>query len=374
MLAHLNEPRTTEELLEHANDAYGMRWTSRGQITRRRQVLGGLGAVDLDDEGRLTRTMFGDAALARLELAPPQHQATPELDRLPDGATSDRPPPPHSATHPLPPKEGPVTAAVLAERLLTTAHDSANPTAFEHAARDAFAFLGFDAVWHGGAGRTDVLLTAPLGSQGQYRVVVDTKSTSNEAVQDQQIDWVTIDEHQDRYEADHACILAPAFRGGRVVERARSTRSVALLDVGTLSDILRQHEVAPLDLAAYRALFDPAQGSDEVIDQGEVLRRELVLAAEIVRQVADLEGDEGVVTVTDLYWNLDAFADQFEGQRAERDEIDRVAEALARSPLSLLRQRPGGYTSLGSLTTQARRLRLLADLLDQGVPETSDHP
>jgi hypothetical protein len=163
-----------------------------------------------------------------------------------------------------------VTAAELAEQLLRAAHDSANPTAFEHAARDAFAFLGFDAVWHGGAGRTDVLLTAPLGSQEQYRVVVDTKSTSNEAVQDQQIDWVTIDEHQDRYEADHACIVAPAFRGGRLVERARSTRSVALLDVGTLSDILRQHEVAPLDLASYRALFDPAQGSDEVIDQGEV--------------------------------------------------------------------------------------------------------
>jgi hypothetical protein len=52
------------------------------------------------------------------------------------------------------------------------------PDAFEKAARDAFEFLGFDAVWQGGAGRTDVLLTAALGADDQYRVVVDTKSTA----------------------------------------------------------------------------------------------------------------------------------------------------------------------------------------------------
>jgi hypothetical protein len=375
MLAHLDTPRTTEQLLNHANEAYGMRWTSRGQITRRRQVLGGLGAIDLDDEGRLTRTPFGEEALQRLDLAPPQqHRHTPSPDTLAERSPPKRSTaPPHLIRQPRA-EEGALTAGDLAARLLLTAHDSTNPTAFEHAARDAFAFLGFDAVWHGGAGRTDVLLTAPLGTRGQYRVVVDTKSTAHEAVNDQQIDWVTIDEHQDRYEADHACILAPAFRGGRVIERSRSTRSVALLDVAALSDVLRQHEVAPLDLHAYRALFVPEQGPDEVIDQGEALRRELVLAAEIVRQVASLEGDEGVVTGADLYWNLDAFAEQFEGQRAEREEIERVAEALARSPLSLLRKVNDGYTSLGSISIQTRRLRLLADLVGQGVPETSEDP
>lgn len=364
MLAHLKTPQTTEELLHHANDTYAMRWASRGQIVRRRHLLGGLGAVELDDQGRLARTPFGEDVLRRLDVAPPQHRPKAQRDAP---VEFDLEPGPATAETGL---TSPSLAEAVVQRLLETAHDSANPDAFEMAARDAFAYLGFDAVWHGGAGRTDVLLTAALGTQEQYRVVVDTKTTAHDAVGDQQIDWVTIDEHQERYEADHAVIVAPAFRGGRVDDRARLKRSVALLDVATLGDVVRQHEVAPLDLLAYRGLFDPSVGPDEIIDQGEALRRHLVLAAEVMRQAACLESDEGVVTAGDLYWNLDAFAEQFEGQRAERQEIQAVCETLACPPLSLLRKVTGGYASLGSAATQSRRLRLLADLVEQGVPET----
>ncbi|MFA9431460.1 EVE domain-containing protein [Egicoccus sp. AB-alg2] len=367
LLAALDRPRSLEELRQYANDAYALNWRRRGQITRRRQFLAGLGAVEVDESGRLVRTPFGEAVLGRLTLAPAQThtasvEAPPPTTPPAPVRASDR----ESGEAPL--KGG--SAVDLIEHLRSTAHDSANPAAFERAARDAFAFLGFDAVWHGGAGRTDVLLTAPLGSRDQYRVVVDTKSTAGEAVSDQQIDWVTIDEHKTLYEADHACIVAPAFRGARLAERARANRAVALLDVTTLSELLQQHEVAPLDLAAYRVLFEPALGADEVFERGEVLRRELLLAAEIVRQVTDLEGNEGIVTPGDLYWNLDAFADQFAGQRAERQEIEEFAAALARSPLALLRAVDGGFTSLGARAIQYRRLRLLAELIETGRPET----
>ena len=63
-------------------------------------------------------------------------------------------------------------AEALVAELLESAHDSANPVTFEQATRDAFAYLGFDAVWQGGAGKTDVLLTAALGADEQYRVVI----------------------------------------------------------------------------------------------------------------------------------------------------------------------------------------------------------
>jgi hypothetical protein len=78
------------------------------------------------------------------------------------------------------------------------------------------------------------------------------------------------------------------------------------------------------------------------------------------------------VTGSDLYWNLDQFAQQFDGQRAERNEIAAICDTLTKPPLSLLRVVEGGYSSLGAPSIQIRRLRLLADLLEQGVPETDE--
>jgi hypothetical protein len=369
MLAHLDEPRTTEQLLRHANEVYGMRWTSRGQIVRRRHLLGGLDAVVLDDAGRLQRTDFGTRVLGQLAVAAPQPSPAGPSDATDAPAPEVRVQSPAREGSPQLGDDVLPTAEQLAERLEQSAHDSTNPNAFEQAARDAFAFLGFDATWHGGAGRTDVLLTAPLGSQGQYRVVVDTKTTASDAVGDNQIDWETIDEHQARYEADYALLLAPAFRGDRVAKRARTNRAVTLLDVAALTEVLRQHEVAPLDLNAYRALFIPDQATDEVIERGDTLRRELALTAQILRQIHHLAGDEGPVTTTDLYWNLDTFAEQFEG-RAERAEIQTICEVLAQPPFALIRPDGHGYSPLGSLDTVSRRLRLLATLTNEGIPET----
>lgn len=370
LLADLDTPRTIQELLQHANSNYGMNWTSSGQIVRRRHLLGGLGAIELDEEGRLRRTSFGESALTQLRIA---HS----LDAEAETAPAD-PPPAASGGSPAiddaevgPAPSEPSEAEALVARLMDSAHDSTDPDAFEEATRDAFAFLGFDARWLGRSGRTDVLLTAPLGVDEQYRVVIDTKTTARDAVGDAQIDWVTIDEHQQRYGADYVAVVAPAFRGERLTDRARRDRSVALLTVTQLSDVVRQHAIAPLDLDAYRRLFDPDVGPDGILEQADAFRRQLVLAAEIVGQIERLAGDEGVVTASDLYWNLDAFADQFEGQRAAREEITAVGKALADPPLSLVRAHDHGYAPLGSPITAAQRLRLLADLIENGIPETS---
>lgn len=363
MLAHLDQPRTTEELLDHANARYGMNWTSRGQIVRRRHLLGGVGAVEFDEEQRLRRTEFGDRALSELELAAAL-DGTGYSEHREEG--SQEPPPPDEHD------QQPDTAERLVSRLLATAHDSDQPNAFEQATRDAFAFLGFDADWLGGSGSTDVLLRAPLGADEHYRVAVDTKSTARQAVSDAQINWVTIDEHQERHDADYVAVVAPAFQGDRLGERARRDRSVALLTVTALADVIRQHEIAPLGLDAYRDLFDPNIGPDGVLEHGDALRRQLVLAAEVVRLVDQLASDEGAITSEALYWNLDRFAEQFEGQRAARDEIRAVCHALANPPLSLLRSEQDRFAPLGSRTTAADRLRLFADLIESGIPETAD--
>lgn len=362
-LAYLDSPRTTEEVLQYANNHYAMNWTTSAQITRRRQFLASLRYLEPDDSGGMRRTEAGTRALSRVELAA-QVERPAETPRVPAEQEGTRLPIDEPLSEPR--ESGP--AASLIERLKATAHASNDPSAFEDAVRDAFAFLGFAAERLGGSGQTDVLIDAHLGDDS-YRVVIDAKTTAKEAVGDGQIDWTTIDDHKTKHRADHAAIVGPAFRQGRVTERATDGRSVALIDIERLSDVLRQHAAAPLDLAAYRNLFRTDEGAEDVIEIGESLRRQLILAAEILRCTEEIERDQGGIEVGDYFWNLDAFAEQFDGERASREEIAAVCEMLSQPPLSLLRKDGLHFRSLGSRDTQISRLRLLADLIEAGAPE-----
>jgi predicted RNA-binding protein with PUA-like domain len=365
-LDFLDAPRTTEEVLRHANESFAMNWTTSAQITRRRQFLASLGYVEADDSGGMRRTSKGSEALERIQLAPPVEAR----DAVPGAAAAPiQADPELLVAQPVSDDVRPVD--VLIQNLKKTAHESTDPGAFEVAVRDAFAFLGFESVRLGGSGQTDVLLAAHLG-ETSYRVVVDAKTTGKEAVSDGQIDWTTIDDHKQKHSADHAAIVGPAFRQGRVTERATDGRSVALIDVERLSDVLRQHAAAPLDLAAYRNMFDPHESAEDVIEIGESLRRQFILAAEILRCTDDVQRDQGWTEVADYYWNLDAFAEQFDGERASRGEISEVCAMLSQPPLSLLRAEDNRYQSLGSRDTQIRRLRLLAQLLEAGAPEVRE--
>ena len=86
------------------------------------------------------------------------------------------------------------------KRFQVTPH-SADHTRLEAAVRDAFEFLGFRAERLGGSGKTDVLLNAIRGKDHSYRVTVDAKSvgessSSKGRLRDQQVDWVTLQEHR----------------------------------------------------------------------------------------------------------------------------------------------------------------------------------
>ncbi len=85
---------------------------------------------------------------------------------------------------------------------------------------DVFEFLGFRAEWLGGSGKTDVLVDAMLGRDDSYRVIVDCKSTGSGAVADQQIDWVTLEEHRRKHDAQHIAIVGPNPSGTRLFGRA----------------------------------------------------------------------------------------------------------------------------------------------------------
>lgn len=150
--------------------------------------------------------------------------------------------------------------------------DVYDPTRLERAVADAFRFLGYDAEWIGGPGKTDVLIHAPLGIR-RYSVVIDAKVTGRGKVSDQQIDWLSIKTHRERAKADYACVIGPAFAAGHLSSRAEEFR-VALLTVEELVELVQIHDATPLTLTELRQLFDPVPLARAVLPQLRAAGRE----------------------------------------------------------------------------------------------------
>lgn len=365
LLKLLDEPASPDALLERANELYGMGWKSRAQIDRRRGWLESAGMLVTDEQNRWTRTEAGDSLLRRLRVEPPRE--IPPDSRRP--GPKDKPPSEIAVTLPdVVPSELEDTfgeALRLETRLRETSVDTTDPTLFEKAAAEAFAFLGFRSSWLGGSGKTDVLLVADLAPDEAYRVIVDCKTTGRDAVQDHQIDWVTLREHREQHQADFIVVMAPAFAGTRVFERAgREDWRALLLDVERMGSLLRQHARVPLDLATYREFFaakTAEAGAQKLAEAVEELDRRLQLSARICRLISRYQSAEGALQPRDLYWLLQDFEDEVGGYT--REEIAESLAALSSPAIPLLRQRDGGFVDLGSTDTAARRLRLLAGLL-----------
>jgi hypothetical protein len=147
----------------------------------------------------------------------------------------------------------------LIAELREAAADSRGPERLEQALTKAFSHLGFEAQRFGGAGRTDVLVNAPLGLH-RYRVVVDAKSTNRPRVSDAQVDWLSIRGHREQERADYAAVVGPEFAAGNLTQRAREF-DVAILTIEDLVQVLDLHTAAPLTLVELRPLFD---GSKDV--------------------------------------------------------------------------------------------------------------
>jgi hypothetical protein len=360
MLAVLSSPQTSEHVHRVANEQYGMRWSTRAQIDRRRGWLQSSGLLVLDEEGRLAVTSAGRALLDRLEVQEPQEMKTVIVEEE------------EPAPEEVEPVEVEADVSDLLGELRGSAHNTADPAALEKAVRDAFAFLGFEATWLGGAGRTDVLLVADLGPTERYRVVVDCKTTSHEAVPDHQIDWMTLREHKGQFEGDYVALVAPAFRGDRLANRAAGER-VALIDVEQLAGLCEQHASVPLGLDVYRDLFSQETaeaGAAGIGETGQETERWLALSAHVVRLIRKLESNEASLGPRDLYWNLTDFNDRY--GRVTEEEIQTVLESLSSPAIGLLRKTDDGFKSLGSLETVARRLHILGRMIGRSMGEPTE--
>ncbi|MDE0600674.1 MAG: hypothetical protein OXI56_02625 [bacterium] len=322
MIAELAEPLSTEETRSAAG-RYGLRWATNTQIDNRRGWLQSSRLIEVTEGGRLVATTAGRALAASLEL----YRVGPIN--------------PGKVDHQKPqsfPKESLINAEGLAAEIEKASTDSKNPKRFELAVRAGFAFLGFDARQLGGAGKTDVLLNAPLGKGLAYRVTVDAKTVGAGNLGDHQVDWLTLKDHRMKHQADYAVLVGPEPSGVRLIERAEANE-IAVLSASLLAGLCLQHAEAPLGLADYRSLFATLAGDgtwkrrggkvdtsdlDEAASEGPRMRS---VAAAIVKVLSDRCMIVGPLRARDLWLIMLERGELAEG--SSKDEIQGLLDMLA---------------------------------------------
>ena len=360
MLAQTRQPRTVSQLLEIANVLYEMSWNTQAQIARRRGWLQSAGYLRVDENQRLSITAAGEEFLSLISIEPPI------LDR---GASVVTPP---ETDQPLPPPVVTTPSSSPSDELKDligelgeSSTDSSNPNRFEQAVTHAFAYLGFEAAWLGGAGKTDVMLDAQLAGNESYRVIVDCKTSASGSVSDQQIDWITLKEHRAKHNADYVAVVAPNPSGTRLFERA-ADNGVTIISADQLAELCRQHAAAPLGFISYRKVFE----CDGVLD-AEVISEdaeEWLRVATLARQVLEIARDQapkfGRLTARDLYLIM---ASSSEDEAITVDDVHSVLLAMSNPLMGLVDGDPtGGYVVTASPGVVERRLKSLGESLGHG--------
>lgn len=357
-------PRSNDELLAVANEAYGMGWDTQTQIVNRRGWLQSADMLTDMGDGRVQLSGDGQSVLGELSLYDPNGE-------LPVITVVE--PPKADPSVELSPSPGSSLVDGILHAIKESATDSGHPDQFEQAVRDAFAFLGFQAEWLGGSGRTDVLLDAPLGATDSYRVVVDCKTSASGSVSDQQVDWATLTEHKAKHEANHILLVAPNPSGRRLLERAVQYH-VTVMSADQLSGLCQQHAKTPLGLDDYRSLFVAGGSLDmqAVDERAEEVKRLVTLAAAVCETIRDRSVLFGRLSARDLFLILSG---QSVAEGTNEDELQATLDTLASPLLAVLDgSKEDGYRVTTSSEVARRRVETVAQQLStsSSKPERSD--
>jgi hypothetical protein len=363
LLDAARQPRSQAELLAIANERYDMGWDTQTQIVNRRGWLQSAGMVGGGHDGRIQTTTAGLELLTRLPLHDPGSS--------PVAAEPERP-----ARYAEPPTATERLSEVdsLVAAMEESAADGKNPERFEQAVRDAFAFLGFQAEWLGGSGKTDVLADALLGRDDSYRVAIDCKCSGSGTVGDQQVDWVTLGEHKVKHDAQFVSVVAPHPSGSRLFARAQ-THNVTIISVDQFAGLCRQHAKTPLGLDDYRSLFDQGGGAldTQLVDErAEEANRIIGLAASACAAILEHSATFGRLSARDLFLLL---ANDPAAEATTEIELEQLLSTLA-SPL--LRVLDGtsatGFRVTSDTAVAELRLEVLAQTLGSPLAHSLANP
>ena len=217
--------------------------------------------------------------------------------------------------------------------LLKSARDSENPKRFEHALVDSFAALGLKCRPIGGPGETDVLIEEPR------TIVVDGKTTK--APKLGQINFTRIKGHRDAHRAEAMLIVAPGFQPAVVRDAERE--GAGLIEVATLSAILRAHEEIPIAADHLTLAFRLS---------GLIEERHFVAAQEELRSaVMWMEGaclvldhlDFAPRSLDELKGRLDLSQEKKGKEGLPKDVLQGLLDCLTQQPFRVVERQDAGY-------------------------------
>lgn len=133
--------------------------------------------------------------------------------------------------------------------------DSSHPKKFEELVNEYFKLLGFQTIYYGESGTTDILLTAPTVPKFTYKVIVEVKTNWEGKITEKIINFDTLKEHKKKHNADYIVVIGKEFIGERLINRAQSN-NVLLIDIKSLEDLFKNHKNFPLQPVEYRPIFE----------------------------------------------------------------------------------------------------------------------
>ena len=343
-----------EDLAARQADGRSSLW--RNRVHWARQDLAQLGYIDATVRGIWSLTASGRAQAD----AQQQDHALPEpSDSVLSGERSVSEP---DGPAPILLVQDP--AEHLASQLSEAARDSSRPERLERAVADAMQFLGFEARVIGGAGGTDVHVSAPLGPL-RYSVVIDAKSTADENVGDNQVNCLAIDRHRRAEAADHACVIGIGFAGGVLRSNAEQF-DICLLTTDELSALLRLHQEQPLTLVELREVFAttplPAKALADVRAAADGRGRNSRLIQFILTKMDELNRTQpdAVTGKTDVLWGAAISSGDQSVAGVTQQDITDTLQLLDR--LGIIAKRNGdGYVSQTTIPGSLRMIGAVAD-------------
>jgi hypothetical protein len=292
----------------------------------------------------------------------------------------------------VPPAQSPVSLIspleLLVDEVVTAQRDAAHPNRFEQAVGRAFRFLGFDVKVLGQSGRTDVVVSAPLGHE-RFRAVIDAKSSSSGKVPESQINSLTMAQHRASEVADYSVVVGEKFAGGNLHKFAVDF-SVALIETATLIEVLRLHAGTPFGGADLRPLLSTGGHVAGVLadlrQKSQAIERHWHLIAEILKVVESFNRlDEPLApSAGNLHAVLvnRALSAGIQGSPPSEQEVRDALSFLASRAIGILRPvepDTAGYRLVMPLAAAIQRLNaasnsLRAALIEAAPPAVSIHP
>lgn len=183
----------------------------------------------------------------------------------------------------------------IAKLLLQTQHDSGNSKLLEAALSDALRYLGFEVKDLAKPGEPEGIASAysiPTRSDPTldnpnpplYSFTFDAKSSKHEVAETGNINLDGIVEHRDRYNADHALVVAPGFSSGAIVIRCTKQRVTPMTarDLGKLLEYTVEYGAIPVTkIREVFGLYDPEKVTKWVEDLKDWLMKKRPLTMDI---------------------------------------------------------------------------------------------